>query len=175
MRSVRFLTLVALALAVGACDENPLTTKGPDAPLPPTEGIQAFLQVSDDHAQPGQQVDVYVKVQFGTETDAKLGSYTGRLTFDPQSLAFVSSTEINDGMRVVNPNGAANGELRFAGAAARGFQDLTIYHGVFEVKNAGYMDQLKMAMEELSAATTLSNLQPQLQVTPQIFLRQSSR
>jgi hypothetical protein len=174
MRSVRFLPLAALVLALGACDEEPLTSKGPDAPAPPLEGIQAFLQVDDDHAQPGDQVEVFVKVQFGTRTDAKLGSYTGRLAFEPNDLSFVRSVEINDGMRVVNPNFAA-GEHKFAGATARGFEDLTLYHAVFEVKNATYMDGLKLEMEELSAAMSLTNLQPGLQVTPQIFLRQESR
>ncbi len=171
MRPVRFLTLAALLALVG-CDEEPLNPRGPGEPPPPVEGIQAFLQVDDDRAQPGEQVNVYVKVQFGTETDAKLGSYTGRLRFDAKTLDLASTVEINDGMRVVNPNNAGAGEIRFAGAAPRGFENLTVYHGLFEVKDTGYMDALRLEMEELSAAMTLTDLEPQLQVAPQIFLRQ---
>ena len=75
---------------------------------------------------------------------------------------------------MINPNEAPSGEIRFAGAAARGFEDLAIYHGVFEVKDTEYMKNLELEMEELSAAMTLADLQPQLQVTPQIFLRRSN-
>jgi len=113
-------------------------------------------------------------VQLGSGSQAKLGSYTGRLAFDPKALGLVESVEINDGLRVVNPNGAPDGEIRFAGAAARGFEDLTVYHGVFEVKDADYMKALELKMEELSAALTLTDLQPQLQVTPQVFLRRGN-
>ena len=70
------------------------------------------------------------------------------------------------------PNGASTGLVRFAGASPRGFEDLTLYHGIFEVKDAGYLDGLSMQMEELSQALTLTNMQPSLQVAPRVFLRQ---
>lgn len=174
MRSVRILPIVAALAALVACDEEPFTSKGPEAPPPPVEGVQAFLQVDNDRAQPGERVHVYVKVQFGTETSEKLGSYTGRITFDPEALNWLSNIDIDDGMRVVNPNHAAEGVVRFAGAAARGFEELTLYHGVFEVVDAGYMDKLALQMEELSASRTLTNLEPQLHVTPQVFLRETA-
>jgi hypothetical protein len=159
---------------MAGCDDQPLTSKeGPDQPPPPVEGIQAYLQVDNDQARPGDRVNVYITVQFGAETDARLGSYTGRLRFDPEMLGLSESVEINDGLRVINPNGAPDGEIRFAGAAARGFDDLTIYHGVFQVKDADYMQQFELDMEELSAAESLADLHPQLQVAPQIFLRRS--
>lgn len=169
MRSVHLVVLGALALA--ACDEDPLTSSTPGEPSPPAQGIQAFIQVDHDRAQPGDQVRVWVKVQIGGETDARLGSYTGRLRFDPAGLRFESEVAIDDGMRVTNPAGAPQGEVRFAGAAPAGFRTLTLYEGTFEVVKADYMDQLRLEMEEVSAAVTLTNLTPTLRVVPQVFLR----
>jgi len=175
MRSVRFLAFAAVLLALVGCDDDPLNSdRGPDQPPPPAEGIQAYLQVDNDQAGPGDRVHVWVNVQFASGSELRLGSYTGRITFDPESLDHQESLEINDGLRVVNPNEAPSGEIRFAGAAARGFEDLAIYHGVFEVKDTEYMRSLELQMEELSAALTLTDLEPQLQVAPQVFLRRSN-
>jgi hypothetical protein len=169
MRTVHFLVVGALALA--ACQDDPLTSRTPGEPSPPAQGIQAFIQVDNDRAQPGEQVRVWVKVQIGGETGARLGSYTGRLRFDPSALDFRAETPIDDGMRVTNPAGAPRGDLRFAGAAPAGFQSLTLYEAAFEVTKAGYMDQLRLEMEEVSAAISLTNLTPTLRVAPQVFLR----
>jgi hypothetical protein len=162
--------LGALVAAL-ACEDDPLKSRMPEAPPPPSRGVQAFVQVSNTQARPGEEIRVSVRVQFGTDTDAKLGSYTGRLAFDPEVLSFKSETKINDGLRVTNPGGAGQGEIRFAGASASGFLDLTIFTGVFEVKKTGYTAVLKLTMEELSAALTLSDLTPGLNLPPQVFLR----
>jgi hypothetical protein len=175
MRSVHVLTLAGLSLAMLACNEDPLKSGLPETPPPPTEGVQAFVQVDNPAAQAGDQIHVFVRVQLGTESSAKVGSYTGRLKFDPEALAFKGDVKINDGLRVTNPNGAGAGELRFAGATATGFANLTLYEGVFEVKKAGYQDGLKLQMEELSAATTLTNLRQTLEVPNQVFLRRTGQ
>jgi hypothetical protein len=137
--------------------------------------VQAFVQVDNPNAQPGEQVHVFVRVQMGTETSARLGSYTGRLAFDPEALAFKGEVKINDGLRVTNPSGAGSGELRFAGAAAAGFSDLTLYEGIFEVKGTGYLEALAVRMEELSAAVTLTQLEQNLEVPTQVFLRRTGK
>ncbi len=175
MRSVQVLSLAALSLAVFACNDDPLKSGLPETPPPPTQGVQAFVQVDNNQAQPGDQIHVFVRVQMGTENAAKLGSYTGRLKFDPEALAFKGEVKINDGLRVTNPNGAGSGEVRFAGAAAAGFADLTLYQAVFQVKKADYAEGLKVQMEELSAAVTLTNLQQHLEVPNQIFLRRAGQ
>ncbi len=175
MRSVRLLSIAAALLMLGGCDDDPLNSnQGPDQPPPPAEGIEAYLQVSNDQARPGDRVHVWVNVQFASGSELELGSYTGRIRFDPKTLTHLESPEINDGLRVVNPGEPANGDIRFAGASAHGFEDLTIYHGIFEVTDSDYMKSLELEMEELSAALTLTDLQPQLRVTPHIFLRRSS-
>jgi hypothetical protein len=168
------LLVLGLSLAVTGCDDNPLNTRPPSDPPPQTQGVEAFLQVDRDQARPGERVRVTVRVQLGTESQAKVGSYTGRLKFDPQALAWAGDEEINDGLRVINPKGANLGEVRFAGAAARGLANLVLYQGLFDVKKAGYTDQLKLEMEELSAALTLGDLQPQLRIAPRVFLSQTA-
>lgn len=170
-----YLVAVAGLLAVAACDDDPLASGTPEAPAPPSTGVQAFVQVDNDQARPGDQVRVFVRVQFGTETDARLGSYTGRLHFDPEALGWHEDTAIDDGLRVTNPNGASSGEIRFAGASAGGFGNLTLYAGVFEVRKTGWLERLTLQMDELSAAETLGNLQPSLQVAPRIFLRSAAQ
>lgn len=175
MRMTRWLTFGVLVAVVAACNDDPVNARTPGEPPPPTQGIQAFLQVDNDHASPGDVIHVAVKVQLGTSSDAKLGSYTGRLTFDPAALALQHDVQIDDGLRVTNPNGASTGLVRFAGAAAGGFSDLTLYEGVFQVKRSDYLKQLTIGMDELSAASTLSNLKPQLSVAPEVFLSRSGK
>lgn len=170
-----YFVVAAGLLAVSACDDDPLASGTPEAPPPPATGVQAFVQVDDPQARPGDVVRVFVRVQFGTDTDARLGSYTGRLRFDAEAIGWTEDVAIDDGLRVTNPNGAGTGEIRFAGASAGGFADLTLYAGVFTVRKTGWLESLQLSMEELSAAETLGNLQPSLQVAPQIFLRSSGR
>ena len=169
MKYVRLLTMTGLALALGACDE-PFDSQRPDVPPPPTQGIQAFLQVDNDQATPGQQIRVFVAVQFGVEEDLKLGSYTGALYFDPEVLAWKSDIAIDDGLRVTNA-ASAPGEVRFAGAAARGFEDNLLYRGEFTVNAANYMEGLRFEMEELTAAGSLADLASGLATETRVFLR----
>lgn len=169
MRTASILLLGVLVL--GGCQDEPLTSDTPGEPPPPAAGLQAFIQVDNDRAQVGDQVHVWVKVQIGGETDARLGSYTGRLRYDPTALRFESETKINDGMRVTNPDGAPTGDVRFAGAAPAGFQNLTLYEATFEVVKPDYLTQLRLDMEEVTAALTLTDLTPTLRLAPQVFLR----
>jgi hypothetical protein len=169
------LMIAGLVLAVQACDDDPLTSDTPEGPPPPAQGVQAFIQVDNDQARPGDRVRVYARVQFGTGTEAALGSYTGRLRFNPEALGWREDVPIDDGLRVTNPNGAAAGEIRFAGASAGGFGELTLYEGVFDVRTTDWLDALTLEMEELSAAETLGNLAPSLQIAPRVFLRSGAR
>lgn len=171
MRSFRFLSSVGLLVALTACDDEPLKSKAPAEPPPPAQGVQAFLQVDNDQARPGDKVQVFIRVQIGTGTEAKIGSYTGKVLFDPEALAWVKDVHVDDGLRVVNPADAGKGEVRFAGASAGGFSDLLLYQGEFEVKQAEYLSALSFDLAELSAALTLNDLGRQLQKPPQIFLR----
>ena len=172
MRALRLIGVSALLLAA-ACDEDLGNSGGVDTP-PPAEDIQAFLQVDNDHAQPGQQVAVFVRVQLGSKTNARLGSYTGRLRFDPEALAWLRDVKIDDGMRVINPNNASTGDVRFAGAAVKGFDNLVLYQGVFEVKDPKYLDGMVLQMEEVSAALTLKNLKADLKMADHVYRLQQA-
>jgi hypothetical protein len=167
------LRLVVLGLALTACQDQPAQSTGPKPP-PQAQGVAAFISVDNLSARPGQSVRVRVELQVGTQQNYKLGSFTGRLHFNPARLTFRTENAINDGLRVSNPAGAATGEIRFAGAAPNGFTNLVLYDGTFEVKSADYAADLALQMEELSAAMSLTNLAPQLQVNRQVFLSRSA-
>lgn len=163
------LRIAFVSLALMACQDQPARSTGPTPP-PPEQGITAFVTVDNPNAPVGSMVRVRVEVQVGTQQNVKIGSYTGRLHFDPAKLTFRAENPIGDGLRVANANGAPQGEIRFAGAAPNGFTTMVLYDGTFEVKSANFRQGLTLSMEELSAALSLSNLSAQLTVNPQVFL-----
>ncbi len=165
---LNLIRLGALTIALVACQDQPVRTTGPTPP-PPQEGVAAYVTVDRLDAPVGATVRVRVEVQ-GAEQGFLLGSYTGRLHFDPGQLQFVRENAISDGLRLANPANADKGEIRFAGASASGFASLVLYDGSFTVKAANYAAGLSLAMEEMSAAKSLANLRPQLSVSRQIFL-----
>jgi hypothetical protein len=165
---MNMLRIALVSLSLTACQDEPARLTG-STPPPPQQGVAAFVTVDNTSAAVGQTVRVRVEVQVGTEANFKVGSFTGRLRFDPSRLAFRSENAISDGLRVANANGAAGGEIRFAGASPGGFNTLVLYDGSFEVRSAGYMQTLQLQMEELSAAASLQNLAPQLRVNGQVF------
>lgn len=152
---------MAVVLVGAACADEP--TKPNPLPPPVEQGVNAFIVVDNLQAAVGQTVRVSVLVR-AADAAVKVGSYTGRLHFDAASLQYKAEVAINDGLRVANPNGAGTGEIRFAGASATGFADLTLYSATFTVKQANWAHALTLQMEELSAARSLANLSPQLRV-----------
>jgi len=167
------IRLATMCLALAACQDERAPATGPTPP-PVQEGVAAYITVDNLNAAPGQSVRVRVEVQVGTQQNFKLGSYTGRLRFDPAKLEFKQENAITDGLRVANPLNAGQGEIRFAGASAMGFTQLVLYDGTFQVKAAGYVQSLQLSMEELSAALSLQNLQSQVRVNPQVFLSRTA-
>ena len=159
------LPLRSIAMAVvlfgAACADEP--TKPDPLPPPVDQGVNAYVVVDNLHAAVGQTVKVSVVVR-AADANLKVGSYTGRLHFNAAQLQYKAEVAISDGLRVANPNGAATGEIRFAGASATGFADLTLYSATFTVKQANWTSALTLQMEELSAAKSLANLSPQLRV-----------
>ena len=164
-------TTMLLALLAGCEDE---LTKYAEAPAPPMpqQGVQAFIQVDNADAMPGQEVRVRVQVQVGSEMTQPLASYTGRLHFDVDALTLVRDIQIDDGLRVVNSNGASEGEIRFAGAQAGGLAVLTLYEGVFTVQEAGFTGSLALQVEEMSAAD-LTDYREMLDVDEEVYVRRA--
>ena len=172
---MNMLRIALVCAALTACQDEPARTTGPTPPIT-QQGVSAYITVDNLEARPGQTVRVRVEVQVGTEQNFKVGSFTGRLHFDPARLALRQENRLSDGLRISNNNGAPQGEIRFAGASPTGFQTLVLYDGTFEVKSVNYAQTLRLSMEELSAAQSLTNLQPQLRVNAQVFLhRQTDR
>lgn len=165
---MQILRAALVALCVTACRDEQAQ---PTAPVPPTptQGVTASVTMDNLNAAVGQSVRVRVEVQVGTSTSYQVGSYTGRLRFDPARLEFRTENRINDGLRVANAGAAATGEIRFAGASPTGFQTLVLYDATFVVKSAAYTQNVQLLMEEISAASTLANLRPQLRVNNQVF------
>jgi hypothetical protein len=157
---------MAVVLFGAACADEP--TKPDPLPPPVDQGVNAYIVVDNLHAAVGQTVKVSVVVR-AADANVKVGSFTGRLHFDAASLQYKAEVGINDGLRVANANGAGTGEIRFAGASATGFADLTLYSATFTVKQANWTGALTLQMEELSAAKSLVNLSPQLQVQRRVF------
>lgn len=164
MLPLRSITM-AVVLVGAACADAP--TKPVTPPPPDGQAISAFVSVDNLHALPGQTVRVSVQVRAADAV--KVGSYTGRLRFDPAMLVYKSEVAINDGLRIANPSGAATGEIRFAGANATGFTSTTIYSAQFTVKGGDWTRSLTLQMEELSAARSLVNLSAQVQVARVIY------
>lgn len=164
-------TALVLALVTGCDDE--LTKFGETAAPPvPTQGVQAFIQVDNDQAGPGQEVRLWVQAQVGSDLEAALASYTGRLHFDPEALTLTRDIQIDDGLRVINSKGAGLGEIRFAGAQAGGLEVLTLYEGVFTVREAGFASTLQLEMEEMSGAD-LTDYDEVMEVEETVYVRRA--
>lgn len=161
------LRVALVTLTLAACQDEPPVT-GTTAP-PAQSGVAAFVSVDNPNARAGDIVRVRVEVRVSAQDSFKVGSFTGRLRFDPAQLRFRSENPIVDGMRVTNTNGAAGGEIRFAGASPSGLATLVLYDGSFEVRAAGFAPTLQLQLEELSAALSLQNLAPRLTVNRQVF------
>lgn len=165
---MQIIRIAAAALCLVACNDEQAQPTSP--PPVPSQGVTASITVDNMNAAVGQTVRVRVEVQVGTSQTYTVGSYTGRLRFDPARLEFKSENRINDGLRVSNAAGAGTGEIRFAGASPTGFQTLVLYDGTFQVRSPAYTQNLQLMMEELSAATSLANLRPNLRVNSQVFV-----
>lgn len=164
------LPLRSIAMAVvfigAACADEP--TRPDPLPPPVDQGVNAYIIVDNLHAAVGQTVHVSVQVR-SSDATVKVGSFTGRLHFDAGTLEYKAEDPINDGLRVANPNGAKSGEIRFAGASATGFANLTLYSASFTVRQGSWSSGLALQMEELSAARSLANLAPHLSVAHTVY------
>lgn len=170
---MQLIRLAAVTIALAACQDQPVRPTVPTPP-PPQQGVAAYIAVDRLDAPVGATVRVTVQVQVGTQQNYKLGSFTGRLHFSADKLQFQAEHPVSDGLRIANPANAAQGEIRFAGASAAGFTSLVLYDATFVVKAADYATGLALQMEEMSAATTLTNLRPVLSVSRQIFLSKTA-
>ncbi len=87
----------------------------------------------------------------------KIGSFTGRLRFDPAVMTYVGEIGIDDGtLRVSNPG---TGEIRVAGASASGINAAVLASFRFVATDTAALRRITFAIEELHELSH-ADLQP---------------
>lgn len=80
------------------------------------------VSIVRDKPSSGDRITLVVRVE---GADMVLGSYEGRVVFDPTVFAVDSAVAGRDGSRFVNPADAPHGTIRFAGFTPTGFTSST--------------------------------------------------
>ena len=150
------LALALLALPARASGGAGTPALAPDTVVP--------VRVARVEAAAGERVLVPVTVDL-TAAGKALGSYQGKVLFDPGQLRLVSATAGGfDGPAVVNADHASKGTVIFAGAspdARRNRARTRILELTFEVTAApGSRAAVRLELQELVAAGDFSDLTP---------------
>lgn len=117
---------------------RPHSARGQDTP----RTARVSLVRTDQSTQ--QRLVLLVRVE-GVGT--MLGSYQGRLTFDPSVLVVDSVSPGRDGSRFVNSTEAARGTIRFAGFAPTGFASNDAVRIVGRLRKAIDSSSVRAALE----------------------------
>jgi len=130
MTMSKYLCIAAgLALGAAACFE-------PGARPEPAALPAAYqLRVAASDTAPKAGDTVHVRVTFSATHLVTIGSFTGRVDFDATALRFVREETLTDGVnRISNPG---DGDVRFAGISAKGFNGPVITDLVFVALQSG--------------------------------------
>lgn len=124
--SVRVAVSLAAALvAAVACSEDrvlgPTSTGSDDAATPGVDS-GVLIAMAADPFEAGEQVLRILVVP----TELALGSYQGRVSFDPELLQLIDARMPARGFRVVNTEPASEGLVRFAGFTVDGFGEAEV-------------------------------------------------
>lgn len=132
---------IGLLLASAACFE-------PSArPDPVTSPAPYQLRVVASDSTPKVGDTVHVRVLFSATRSVAIGSFTGRIDFDPAALRFIREQALTDGVnRLSNPE---DGDVRFAGISAKGFSGPVVSEFVFVATQGG-----ERALENLGLVIT---------------------
>ena len=135
--------------------------------LPESSGKIAAFTARGDIIAPGQVIEVPVIVNM-SETAEKLGSFTGKLSWNPAALQFI---DFNGGSTkgfenpVVNDSKTGNGELVFANANPHGAEGMVNILNVqlTVIRNAPLDgDPVFLSFSAMAAAGTFTDLLPYL-------------
>lgn len=77
----------------------------------------------------------------------ELGAYQGRFRFDPEALELIDVSMPDDNFRFVNVNGAAQGEIRFAGFTVTAFESPVALEMRFRSKGGLDIDRMTVELE----------------------------
>jgi hypothetical protein len=138
------LRLIAAVASLGSCSES-IESGIVQNPAPK---VNAVLVVSDLAAAPGNSVIVAVKA---VSTAGTIGSFTMRINYDPTALRFETELPANENaLHAVN---ATNGQLRFAGASAKGFTDPQLASYRFVVLKPNAARRMSLVVDEMHMLT----------------------
>lgn len=107
--------ITAIVLAGGFASERAQAAALPVAP-------SVRVSIVRDSPTIGDRIVLLVRVE---GAGMVLGSYEGRVAFDPSALVVDSVVAGRDGSRFVNPSAAQRGTIRFAGFTTTGFTSST--------------------------------------------------
>lgn len=109
-------------------------------------------------------VTVTVDLTGAVAPDDRLGSFTGVMTWDPASVAYVGPADILSGFNGFINLDAANGKLIFNGANSAGIDGIMdIFRAKFQaVGPVGTTDLVKVEFLSFAAANTFTDLIPEL-------------
>lgn len=130
----------------------------------PADTARVGVRVASVVAAAGERVTVPVTVDL-TASGKALGSYQGRIRFDPERLRLVEAgTGAFSGPAVVNADRAAEGTVIFAGAnpdRSRNMGVTRVLELTFDVTGApGARIPVSLELQELVSAGDFSNLTP---------------
>ena len=132
--------VVALSLGVGGCRDASRILQSSGQPVPRAIAPRAIVTTSGANAVVTLVLDVRGDV-------GKIGSFTGRLRYDPAVLTYDGDVALTDGtLRASNP---ALGEIRVAGASVTGVDVARLAVFRFIVKDASALRDVRFEIDEL--------------------------
>ena len=150
-------TLLPLGLVLAACGRD----RDPLAPRPfKVDGTLAWLSVSASHVAAGDTLTVIARARPIEGPSRAVGSYRGRLDYDPVSLEYVDAS---GGSGMIAVNASSGSALVIAGADPGGFEDDRLFVARFRARSGGRVAGLALAIAELSG-TDFGDRRPSLTV-----------
>lgn len=140
---------IALAVGFSACADEPTRPAGTgeDAILRP--GVNVYLTLDSEAAEPGSRVRVVGKVRpVGVEITPT--GFCVDLSYDPEKLAPVEAVTLDDGVLRVSNLKAGPGLVKLAGAAPNGLASDALFAIEMKVVAHGYADGLSLGVNELT-------------------------
>jgi hypothetical protein len=147
--ALALLGSVTLGGVVSACKEEPTRPLQNEEQQILRSGLNVYLTVDSDDANPGARVRVSAKVR-AVGVDLTPTGFQVEVRYDPEKLEPIEATALEDGaLRAVNLS-AGSGLIRAAGAAANGIGGDVLFALEMKVKAPGYRETLAVDVKELT-------------------------
>jgi hypothetical protein len=159
----RVLAALAAAAILSACNDATAPVQGDGMPRNLERGIYALVNVASETEQ-SAQVELYLK---RVQTDARLASYQGELTYDPAVLT-LEHTDLPTGL-IGTTNETSPGHVRFAGAALDGVGDVPVLAMRFTRHGAVAQQTFQVKVEEVAGSDGFADLTSQISTRGAFF------